>query len=91
MTENLTAYEQETIINFNKAEDMANIFTYDKRWQRHLERNLGLKPIMDNGYGGKEYEIPKERIPLPREKKHISAETRARLLKQLIKSRRTKG
>lgn len=37
----LTNYEQEAIINFNKAEDIAHIFTYNKRWQRHLEKILG--------------------------------------------------
>jgi len=43
MAKKLTNYEQETIINFNKAEDMAHIFTYEKTWQKHLERHLGLK------------------------------------------------
>jgi hypothetical protein len=26
----------------------------EKTWQRHLEKKLGLKPVMDNGFGGKE-------------------------------------
>ena len=39
MTRKLTNYEQETIINFNKAEDTAYIFTYEKTWQQHLEMN----------------------------------------------------
>ena len=30
MSRALSVYEQETIINFNKAEDMAYIFTYEK-------------------------------------------------------------
>lgn len=29
----LTACEQETIISFNRAEDIAHIFTYEKTWQ----------------------------------------------------------
>lgn len=33
----LTSYEQETIINFNKAEDIAYIFTYEKTCPKHLE------------------------------------------------------
>ena len=53
MTRTLTSYEQETIINFNKAEDTAHIFTYEKAWQKHLEGKLGLKPLHDNGFGGK--------------------------------------
>ena len=62
----LTGYEQETIINFNKDDKLASIFTYEKRWQKHLEQRLGLKPTMDNGFGGKGYLIDKRRIPLPR-------------------------
>ena len=33
MRRKLSNYEQETIINFNKAEDIAHIFTYEKAWQ----------------------------------------------------------
>jgi hypothetical protein len=74
MTERLSRYERETIINFNEGEDIASIFTYNKSWQRHLESKLGLKPIMDNGFGGKEYQISKKRIPMPRLQKRLSAE-----------------
>ena len=55
MSRNLTNYEQETIINFNKAEEVAYIFTYEKSGQRHLEKKLGLKPLWDSGFGGREY------------------------------------
>ena len=40
MSKTLTNYEQETIINFNKAEDVAYIFTYEKTWQKHLENGM---------------------------------------------------
>ena len=83
--ERLSNYEKETIINFNEGEDKANIFTYNKVWQRHLEKNLGLKPVMDNGYGGKEYEISKKRIKPPRAPKRLSPEARAKIGKQLSK------
>jgi len=87
MSRNLTNYEQETIINFNKGEDIAHIFTYEKSWQRHLEQRLGLKPTLDNGYGGKEYEIPKSRIKPPKAPQKLSTEQRQRLGQQLNKSR----
>ena len=58
----LSACEQKTIISFNKSEDIAHISTYEKTWQKHLEGKLGLKPVMDNGFGGKEYELPKSRF-----------------------------
>jgi len=79
----LSAYEQETIISFNKAEDIAHIFTYEKRWQKHLEGKLGLKPLMDNGFGGKEYEIEKKKIRPPRAPVRLSAEARAKLSKRM--------
>lgn len=58
--------ERETIITFNDQDRDAGIFTYDKEWQHHLEKRLGLKPVMRNGFGGREYHINKKRIPKPR-------------------------
>ena len=83
MRRRLSNYEQETIINFNKAEDIGHIFTYEKTWQQHLEKKLGLKPTMDNGFGGKAYEIPKKRIRPPRAPRKLSAEARAKLTKRM--------
>ena len=83
MSRKLSNYEKETIINFNEGEDMANIFTYNKSWQQHLEKKLGLKPTMDNGWGGKEYEIPKKRIKPPRAPVKLSDEARAKLTKRM--------
>ena len=87
MRRGLSRYEQETIINFNKAENVAHIFTYEKAWQQHLEDRLGLKPTMDNGFGGKEYEIDKKRIRPPRAPVRLSAEARAKRANQLRQSR----
>jgi len=86
----LTNYEQETIINFNKDEKVAYVFTYEKTWQRHLEQRLRLKPLYDNGFGGKEYQLPKDRIPMPRVKKVISPELKKKLGNHLIKARKAK-
>ena len=83
MRRRLSNYEQETIINFNKNEAIARIFTYEKTWQQHLEKRLGLKPTMDNGFGGKEYEIDKKRIRPPRAPVKLSAEARAKLTKRM--------
>jgi hypothetical protein len=83
MSRALSAYEQETIISFNKAEDIAHIFTYEKTWQKHLEKRLGLKPVMDNGFGGKDYEIERRRIRPPRAPVRLSPEARAKLIKRM--------
>ena len=83
----LSNYEQETIINFNKDEATAHIFTYERRWQEHLEKRLGLKPTMDNGFGGREYEIDKKRIRPPRAPIKLSAKARAKRADQLHQNR----
>ena len=68
----LTNYEQETIINFNEAEDTADVFTYNERWIRHLE-----------GLGFTAY-IPKHMIHLPRKKVELSPEEKARRTERLL-------
>lgn len=73
----LTRFEQETIINFNEAEDVAHVFTYNEKWQRHLE-SLGFTPYRVNDFGGKDYAIHKSMIHPPRKKVELSVEEKAR-------------
>ena len=87
MSRTLSAYEQETIINFNKAEDTAYIFTYEKTWQKHLEWKLGLKPVMDNGFGGREYQLPKTMIKPPRAPRQLSDSAKKKLAERLHRNR----
>ena len=62
----LTPEEKETIIRFDQTQDKASVFTYKTTWIKHLENKLGLKPVFDNGQGGKEYLVDKRLIPKPR-------------------------
>ena len=87
MSRTVSSYEQETIISFNKAEDAASIFTYEKTWQKHLEGKLGLKPVMDNGFGGKEYELPKSRIRPPKAPRRLSDSAKKKLAERLHRNR----
>ncbi len=87
MTRTLTSYEQETIINFNKDEDIAHIFTYEKTWQKHLEKKLGIEPILDNGYGGKGYELPKKMMKPPRAPRKLSDSAKKKLAERLYGNR----
>jgi hypothetical protein len=48
-----------------------------------LYKQLGLKPTIDNGFGGKEYEIDKKRIRPPRAPVRLSPEARAKLAERL--------
>jgi len=86
----LSLEERETIINFNEKDDDASIFTYNKSWQKHLEKTLGLKPVWGNSSGGKEYLISKKRIRPPRVPRvvKLSAEQRAEIGKRLAKYRK---
>lgn len=62
----LLPFEKETIISFNQGEKEAQIYTYEKSWQKHLEQKLGLKPTTEDGWGGKTYILDKHRIKPPR-------------------------
>jgi len=86
LSRKLTRYERESIIKFNEGDDMASIFTYNRAWQKHLETRLGLKPTMDNGFGGRAYEIDKRRIRPPRAPLRLSVEARAKLAERLRQS-----
>lgn len=83
----LSNEDKETVIRFDETPGKAVIFTYNKTWQSHLEKKLGLKCIFDNGHGGKEYEIDKKRIPMPRAPKKLSPEQRKKLSERLTKAR----
>ena len=87
----LSPEERETIITFDQSSKVAVIFTYQKKIQRHLEKKLGLKPISVNSKGGKEYEIDKKRIPMPRaprKTKAMTPEAKSKLVKRLNTGKR---
>jgi hypothetical protein len=84
----LSAYELETIINFNQGENIAYVFTYEKTWQKRMAQGLGLKPTMDNGYGGKEYQLSKGLIPMPRAKRRYSEQTKKEMAARLANIQR---
>ena len=86
----LTAAEKQTIIDFDQTSEPAVIFTYDKGWQRRLAKLPGVTMTLDNGYGGKQYEIDKKRIRPPRAPRKISAETKKRLANGLKRGRQKK-
>jgi len=87
----LSNEDKETVIRFDETPGKGVIFTYNKTWQSHLEKKLGLKPVWENGYGGKEYEIDKKRIPMPRAPRKLTAEQRKKLGERLNKARSLKS
>jgi hypothetical protein len=87
MARALSAYEQETFITFNKAQDIAHILTYDKTWHKRLEKNFGLKPVTDNDFGDKEYELSKSRIKPPEVPRRLSDCATKKLAERLRRNR----
>jgi hypothetical protein len=87
----MTLDERETIITFDETPADAIIFTYNKTWQIQMEKKLGIKPSWDNGFGGKEYRIPKKRIRMPQAPKKLSPEQKEKLARQLSRGRHEKS
>lgn len=98
---NITRLEQETIVNFNAAEDTASVYTADPVYMRKLDKlceqfpdtykfmeELSAKRCKES----KTYSMPKRlvkfRPPITRE---ISEEQRAALAERLRKARESKN
>jgi hypothetical protein len=84
--------DKETIIIFNPVDKDAQIWTYDKRWQTHIETKLGIKPNLihdriDNG-GGRDYTVPKRFIVLPRRARKLTEANRKKLVARLATARK---
>ena len=87
----LSKLEQETIISFNEYENDAQIFTYNKTWQKHLEDKLGLKPVSTTKDGGREYVISKLRILLPRARRQCLIEAKKKMTAKMARVRAKQG
>ena len=87
----LSREEKETVISFDETPAEAVVFTYNKRWQTQLEKKLGIKPTMNNGFGGREYKVPKGRIRMPQAPKKLSAEQRRKMGQRLKNARLQKS
>lgn len=76
----LTRLEQETIICFNEAEPTAEVFTYNGRMLRDLEKLAGDRPddvkhLSDNDNGASTYRVPKKWVKI-RARRILSEEER---------------
>ena len=58
----LRKVEKETIITYNEADEYAEVFTYNRKLQNKLQGKLNAELILDNGYGGKTFIVPKKWI-----------------------------
>ena len=78
----LSKYEQETVINFNQAEDKAYIYTCSLSWMNHMEKVLGVKPTKKYSYA-REYECPKTWIKKPRKPRKLSEGHKQKLVERM--------
>jgi hypothetical protein len=68
----LSAYERETIIVFNDAEDLATVTTHQRRMLTKLERNPAAEKIEDLPHGsqpGARYSVPAQLISIRSKKR----------------------
>ena len=72
--------EKETIITYNEAEQVANVYTYNGKLKRRLKEMSETHPediilLSDNGDGSVEYEFPKGLITIraPRSEEYKEA------------------
>ena len=87
--------DTETVINWNMADNVAYIHTRMPNVMRHMEQVLGVKPTTthrDNNdrIYGKDYEVPKGFIRLPRRNRQVSAEQREKMAARLAEVRARK-
>lgn len=90
----LTKYEQETIINFNEDEKTASVYTYNKALIRKLQEyckrfpNLYKLEKEDKHWGSKTFIVPKQyisvRVPkILTEEQKITAIDRAKKMREI--------
>lgn len=90
----LTRYEQETIISFNEQDSEAQIYSYNPKLKRQLEklhaehpdevRNASLTGVSSPEFA--EYIVPKKWIVVrPKRKVHLTEEQKARITANLRK------
>ena len=89
----LALWERETIISFNEEEKTAHIYTHNRGWITHLEKNLKLKPTSKNSHGGRDYELPKKWIYRPHmpKKLDLTEEQKEKLRERLVKARKVQS
>lgn len=91
----LSAYEKETIIIYNGADETASVFTYHTTLQNKLNELVGKNPDIKVTGQGEEwvrYEVPKSWIKVnPPRKRDMTEEQRAAAAERLANARKKKG
>jgi hypothetical protein len=84
---NLTKYEQETIINFNAGEQTAKVYTRDKAVMRKLDTLVTEFPevykLINETEYDRTYEMPKSHVNY-RKPRHLTDEQREKARQRII-------
>jgi hypothetical protein len=87
MTQNLTKYEQETIINFNAGEQTATVYTRDKAVMRKLDTLViefsEVYKLTNETEYDRTYEMSKSYVDY-RKPRHMTDEQREKLKNRMI-------
>lgn len=74
--------EKETILNFNEGEEIASLYTYNKKLQNRFDKLVAELPSLvsrkDNGHGAVTYELPKKMLILKIQRPISAAEQQRR-------------
>jgi hypothetical protein len=92
---NLSNYEKETIINYNYSEDIASVYTFDRKLQNKLNKLVGTRKdiiIIRQGDEWAEYKVPKNFIKVsPPRQVNYTDEQKAAMAERLAAARNKKG
>lgn len=92
---NLSNYERETIINYNYADDMASVYTFDKKLQNKLNRLAETRTdveVVERCGEWATYKVPKNFIKVsPPRQVNYTDEQKAAMAERLAAARNKKG
>ena len=86
----LTKYEQETILNYNEAENMASVYTHNVALMNKLTKLMEEYPevkLVRQAYDMLEVEVPKKWIKVSPPKR-VSEETKQKMAQRLAEYRK---
>ena len=86
-------FERETIINFNEAEDTAQIWTASEITYRRLLKRLGAEYLTEDDERHAVFKFPRNFLDLPRQKtkRALDPDRRAKLAAQMAGARKLSG
>jgi len=86
----LPAYERETTVNFNDADDFAIVTTHQRTVITSLRKNTAATELSTDSYGGVSFQIPKKLVTFRNPRKQSDA-SKAAVAERMRAARAAKG